>query len=120
MPQVGTSTKKIRNESLLFSIRMTQSLPPLSVSMQIKLALAWNRIDVAKTCIFTDEDRTEDVSGIYESMTAALLDNKFEFVELFLSEGIHLDHFLTLEVYFLLSFLLVLTNFAREKNTLFS
>ena len=99
---------------------MTQSLPPLSVSMQIKLALAWNRIDVAKTCIFTDEDRTEDVSGIYESMTAALLDNKFEFVELFLSEGIHLDHFLTLEVYFLLSFLLVLTNFAREKNTLFS
>ena len=67
-----------------------------SVSMQIKLALAWNRIDVAKTDIFTEELKAESIVGLFESMTAALLDNKFEFVELFLNEGLNVKNFLTL------------------------
>jgi len=43
-------------------------------------------------------------------MTAALLDNKFDFVKLFLREGINLKSFLTIET--------LLTLYREVRNTL--
>nr|XP_047136370.1 transient receptor potential cation channel subfamily M member-like 2 [Hydra vulgaris] len=67
-----------------------------SFEMQLKLALAWNRIDVAKSEIFT-EDLKQDhfkVEWLYESMFTALSDNKPDFVELFFEEGLNLKFYL--------------------------
>ncbi|XP_028517955.1 transient receptor potential cation channel subfamily M member 2 isoform X2 [Exaiptasia diaphana] len=64
---------------------------------QLNLALAWNRIDLAKSDIFT-EDRlwtTEQLSG---PMITALLDDKADFAELFLHSGLSMSEFLTTEI----------------------
>lgn len=70
-----------------------------SFLMQLKLALAWNRIDVAKSEIFTEDLKQENFSTdlLYEPLATALLDNKSDFVELFLNEGVNIRHFLTLQ-----------------------
>uniref|UniRef100_A0A8D0SPN2 Transient receptor potential cation channel subfamily M member 2 n=1 Tax=Sus scrofa TaxID=9823 RepID=A0A8D0SPN2_PIG len=58
---------------------------------QLKLAVAWNRVDIARSEIFTDER----VWGreLHPMMTAALIANKPEFVKLFLENGVQLTEF---------------------------
>ncbi|KAL9974194.1 hypothetical protein ACROYT_G011206 [Oculina patagonica] len=65
--------------------------------VQLNLALAWNRIDVAKSEIFTEEKHwtTEALSN---PMLAALLDDKTGFVELFLQNGLSMREFLTPQI----------------------
>ncbi|CAL1536039.1 unnamed protein product, partial [Lymnaea stagnalis] len=58
---------------------------------QLKLALAWNRIDMAKSEIFTDERTWPDV------MLSAIKLNRVDFVELFLDNGVVLKDFLTIK-----------------------
>merc|ERR1712150_430678 len=53
---------------------------------QLKLALAWNRIDVARSEIFTDDEKWEPGS-LDDVMYTAILDNKVEFIKLFLENG---------------------------------
>lgn len=65
--------------------------------MQLNLALAWNRIDVAKSEIFTDETHWTTES-LRDPMLAALLDDKTEFVELFLRNGLSMREFLTPQI----------------------
>uniref|UniRef100_A0A8C8SGT9 Transient receptor potential cation channel subfamily M member 2 n=1 Tax=Pelusios castaneus TaxID=367368 RepID=A0A8C8SGT9_9SAUR len=61
---------------------------------QLKLAVAWNRVDIARSEIFTD-DHEWKVSDLHPVMTAALLANKPEFVKLFLEQGVRLKEFVT-------------------------
>lgn len=60
----------------------------------LKLALQWNRDDIAKTYIFTGEEdiRSNQLSHLMEM---ALLQNKPKFVELLLENGLNLKSFLT-------------------------
>ncbi|KAK3101394.1 hypothetical protein FSP39_003210, partial [Pinctada imbricata] len=61
---------------------------------QLKLALAWNRIDIAKSEIFTD-DRVVVPAQLCEIMQSAVLLNRVDFVELFLDNGVSIKDFLT-------------------------
>ncbi|XP_025768826.1 transient receptor potential cation channel subfamily M member 2 [Puma concolor] len=61
---------------------------------QLKLAVAWNRVDIARSEIFTDE-RQWKPSELHPVMTAALISNKPEFVKLFLENGVRLKEFVT-------------------------
>uniref|UniRef100_A0A8C0ZV95 Transient receptor potential cation channel subfamily M member 2 n=1 Tax=Castor canadensis TaxID=51338 RepID=A0A8C0ZV95_CASCN len=61
---------------------------------QLKLAVAWNRVDIAHSEIFTDEWQWKP-SDLHPTMTAALISNKPEFVKLFLENGVRLKEFVT-------------------------
>ncbi|XP_036301235.1 transient receptor potential cation channel subfamily M member 2 isoform X2 [Pipistrellus kuhlii] len=61
---------------------------------QLKLAVAWNRVDIARSEIFTDE-RQWKPSELHPMMTAALISNKPDFVKLFLENGLRLKEFVT-------------------------
>ncbi|XP_021505346.2 transient receptor potential cation channel subfamily M member 2 isoform X4 [Meriones unguiculatus] len=61
---------------------------------QLKLAVAWNRVDIARSEIFTDEWQWKP-SDLHPMMTAALISNKPEFVRLFLENGVRLKEFVT-------------------------
>ncbi|XP_078332506.1 transient receptor potential cation channel subfamily M member-like 2 isoform X3 [Crassostrea virginica] len=63
---------------------------------QLKLALAWNRIDIAKSEIFTD-DRFIQPNMLFEIMQSALILNRVSFVELLMDNGVNLKDFLTLK-----------------------
>ncbi|XP_029794679.1 transient receptor potential cation channel subfamily M member 2 isoform X3 [Suricata suricatta] len=61
---------------------------------QLKLAVAWDRVDIARSEIFTDE-RQRKASELHPVMVAALISNKPEFVKLFLENGVRLQEFVT-------------------------
>ncbi|KAK7482390.1 hypothetical protein BaRGS_00026409, partial [Batillaria attramentaria] len=63
---------------------------------QLKLALAWNRIDVAKSEIFTDE-RPWPTGALDHVMMSAIQLNRVNFVDLFLDNGVSLKDFLTVK-----------------------
>ncbi|XP_070536806.1 transient receptor potential cation channel subfamily M member-like 2 isoform X1 [Ptychodera flava] len=63
---------------------------------QLKLALAWNRIDIAKSVIFT-EDKKWQQHDLDEAVHIALLNNQVDFVKLFLEQGVSLWEFLTVK-----------------------
>ncbi|KAM9709328.1 transient receptor potential cation channel subfamily M member 2 isoform 2-T2 [Menidia menidia] len=60
---------------------------------QLELAIAWNRVDIAKTEIFTEESqwKSRDLHGAFSS---ALVGNKPQFVSLLLENGVNLRDFL--------------------------
>ncbi|KAM4626692.1 transient receptor potential cation channel subfamily M member 2 [Discoglossus pictus] len=64
---------------------------------QLKLAVAWNRVDIARSEIFTDEHQWKP-SDLHPVMTAALIGNKPDFVNLFLEHGVCLREYATQEV----------------------
>ncbi|XP_006898486.1 PREDICTED: transient receptor potential cation channel subfamily M member 2 [Elephantulus edwardii] len=63
---------------------------------QLNLAVAWNRVDIALSEIFTDE-RQWKPSDLHPMMIAALISNKPDFVKLFLEYGVRLNELVTLE-----------------------
>ncbi|XP_018424709.1 PREDICTED: transient receptor potential cation channel subfamily M member 2 [Nanorana parkeri] len=63
---------------------------------QLKLAVAWNRVDIARSEIFTDDHQWKP-SDLHPVMTAALIGNKPEFVKLFLEHGVRLEEYATQE-----------------------
>lgn len=76
----------------------------------LKLALQWNRDDIAKSDIFTGEEefKTHQLANLMEM---ALLQNKPKFVELLLENGLNLKSFLTVRrLYFLYNSYKVLEN----------
>lgn len=62
----------------------------------MKLALQWNRSDIAKTDIFTGEEDFRQ-NQLAKLMEIALIQNKHEFVELMLENGLNLKTFLTVK-----------------------
>ncbi|KAL3836664.1 hypothetical protein ACJMK2_022086 [Sinanodonta woodiana] len=63
---------------------------------QLRLALAWNRIDIAKSEIFTDDKRWT-TGSLDDIMLSAIQLNRVNFVELFLDNGVSLKEFLTIK-----------------------
>ncbi|CAH2306513.1 transient receptor potential cation channel subfamily M member 2 isoform X1, partial [Pelobates cultripes] len=61
---------------------------------QLKLAVAWNRVDIARSEIFTDDHQWKP-SDLHPVMTAALIGNKPDFVKLFLEQGVRLEEYAT-------------------------
>ncbi|XP_056409084.1 transient receptor potential cation channel subfamily M member 2-like [Hyla sarda] len=61
---------------------------------QLKLAVSWNRPDIAKTQIFT-EDWTWKPSDLYPCLTLSLIEDKPLFVRLFLEHGVSLSEYVT-------------------------
>jgi hypothetical protein len=61
---------------------------------QIKLALTWDRIDITKTFIFTNEKK-DKIGSLNNLMFMAIKDNRIEFIQLFLDKGFKFDGFLT-------------------------
>ncbi|XP_078316710.1 transient receptor potential cation channel subfamily M member-like 2 isoform X4 [Crassostrea virginica] len=74
-----------------------------NTNAQLSLALAWNRSDIAKNEIFTASNKTnyqKKSSAMYkelkldDAMMTALIQDRLEFVKLFLENGIDLSQFL--------------------------
>ncbi|CAH2226291.1 transient receptor potential cation channel subfamily M member 2 [Pelobates cultripes] len=63
---------------------------------QLKLAVSWNRPDIAETQIFTDDWRWKP-SDLYPSLMVSLIEDKPSFVRLFLDRGVTLTDFVTSE-----------------------
>ncbi|XP_048583807.1 transient receptor potential cation channel subfamily M member 7 isoform X3 [Nematostella vectensis] len=63
---------------------------------QLSLALVWDRADIAKTEIFT-EDQKWEVPMLETAMMEALLHDRVEFVDLLLDNGVSMANFLTVK-----------------------
>ncbi len=64
------------------------------ITSQLKLALTWNRIDVANKFIFSD-DKLWETETLRDVMYIAIHNNRAEFVKAFLDNGLVLSKFLT-------------------------
>ncbi|KAM8857100.1 transient receptor potential cation channel subfamily M member 2-like [Synchiropus picturatus] len=60
---------------------------------QLELAITWNRVDIAKTEIFTDDSQWKS-SDLHWAMMSALVGNRPQFVNLLLENGLTLRDFL--------------------------
>ncbi|XP_078610415.1 transient receptor potential cation channel subfamily M member-like 2 isoform X3 [Branchiostoma floridae x Branchiostoma japonicum] len=81
------------DKALLHALLKAEKSHPES---QLKLALAWNRSDIARQEIFTAENRKEwQQINMPSAMETALKLDKVEFVKLLLDHGVELNKFLT-------------------------
>ncbi|XP_066542051.1 transient receptor potential cation channel subfamily M member 2-like isoform X2 [Hoplias malabaricus] len=60
---------------------------------QLELAVAWNRVDIAQSEIFTEEYQWKS-SDLHQAMFSALVGHKAEFVQLLLENGVCIPQFL--------------------------
>ncbi|KAH3872329.1 hypothetical protein DPMN_035544, partial [Dreissena polymorpha] len=69
-----------------------------NASAQLALALAWNRCDIARHEIFTQANRQHWKNlPLYQAMFTALVQDRVDFVHLFLENGVSLRKFLSIE-----------------------
>ena len=68
-----------------------------SIQSQLRLALKWNRVDIAKDYILTAENKAI-VGSLDNLMFSAIKDDRYEFVDLFLENGFSLKSFLTYRI----------------------
>ncbi|CAL1535901.1 unnamed protein product [Lymnaea stagnalis] len=90
------SVKDIDREILCAILKANKS----ESESQLNLALAWNRYDIARQQIFTSENRQKwklQTEYLHEAMLTALVQDKPEFVQLFLDNGVDLKEFLTVK-----------------------
>ncbi|KAL0985692.1 hypothetical protein UPYG_G00160580 [Umbra pygmaea] len=80
-------------QALLKANRSSDSEGRESWERQLELAVAWNRVDIASSDIFTEESQWKSCD-LHPAMVSALLANKPEFVRLFLENGVCLEEFL--------------------------
>ncbi|XP_023136566.3 transient receptor potential cation channel subfamily M member 2 isoform X1 [Amphiprion ocellaris] len=80
-------------QALLKASRISESLGIETWRRQLELAIAWNRVDIAETEIFTEESQWKS-SDLHWAMSSALVGNKPEFVSLLLENGVSLRDFL--------------------------
>ncbi|XP_059198440.1 transient receptor potential cation channel subfamily M member 2-like [Centropristis striata] len=80
-------------QGLLKASKMSESLGMESWKRQLELAIAWNRVDIAETEIFTEESQWKS-SDLHWAMFSALVGNKPQFVSLLLENGVSLRDFL--------------------------
>ncbi|XP_067459474.1 transient receptor potential cation channel subfamily M member 2-like isoform X1 [Thunnus thynnus] len=74
-------------------LKASRTCESVAWKRQLELAIAWNRVDIAKTEIFTEESQWES-SDLHWAMKSALVGNKPEFVSLLLENGVNLSDFL--------------------------
>ncbi|XP_028446835.1 transient receptor potential cation channel subfamily M member 2 isoform X4 [Perca flavescens] len=80
-------------QALLKASRSSESLGITCWKRQLELAIAWNRVDIAETEIFTEERQWKS-SDLHWAMLSALVGNKPRFVSLLLENGVSLRDFL--------------------------
>uniref|UniRef100_A0A8C6UEA6 Transient receptor potential cation channel, subfamily M, member 2 n=1 Tax=Neogobius melanostomus TaxID=47308 RepID=A0A8C6UEA6_9GOBI len=106
--------------ALLKASRSGECLGGESSQRQLELAVAWNRVDIAKTEIFTDESQWKS-EQLHKAMFTALVGNKPDFVSLLLENGVSLRDFLQKEtlcdLYKLLPNCLFLRRLAKRAST---
>ncbi|XP_075054579.1 transient receptor potential cation channel subfamily M member 2-like [Mixophyes fleayi] len=81
-------------QALLKASRSTDHYGQENWDEQLKLAVSWNRTDIAETQIFT-EAWTWKPSDLYPYLKVSLIEDKPAFVRLFLEHGVSLSEFLT-------------------------
>ncbi|CAB4001045.1 transient receptor potential cation channel subfamily M member 2-like, partial [Paramuricea clavata] len=89
----GGNTSRDIDLAILKALLKASRSSPLA---QLNLALAWNRVDVAESDIFTENIRFKS-EDLHNPMLTALLDEKADFVRLFLENGLSMMEFLTVE-----------------------
>ncbi|XP_039598768.1 transient receptor potential cation channel subfamily M member 2 [Polypterus senegalus] len=104
MPQLLTVFRMDKEVNKEVDVAILQALLKASKSVdyrgqdnwehQLKLAVAWNRMDIAKSKIFTD-DRLLKSADLRNAMVAALIGDKPDFVRLFLENGVNLQEVMT-------------------------
>ncbi|CAJ1079221.1 transient receptor potential cation channel subfamily M member 2 isoform X1 [Xyrichtys novacula] len=80
-------------QALLKASRISEPLGIECWKRQLELAIAWNRVDIAETEIFTEESQWKS-SDLHWAMFSALVGNKPQFVSLLLENGVSLRDFL--------------------------
>ncbi|CAG09283.1 unnamed protein product, partial [Tetraodon nigroviridis] len=80
-------------QALLKASKTRESFGIENLKRQLELAIAWNRVDLAETEIFTEE-RSWKSSDLHKALFLALVGNKPEFVRLLLENGASLSDFL--------------------------
>ncbi|XP_047456105.1 transient receptor potential cation channel subfamily M member 2 [Mugil cephalus] len=80
-------------QALLKTSRINASQGIESWKRQLELAIAWNRVDLAETEIFTEESQWKS-SDLHWAMFSALVGSKPQFVSLLLENGVSLRDFL--------------------------
>ncbi|KAI7808565.1 putative transient receptor potential cation channel subfamily M member 2 [Triplophysa rosa] len=80
-------------QALLKASRSEDSTGRQSWERQLELAVAWNRVDIAESEIFTEESQWTS-SDLHPAMFSALVGDKPEFVRLLLENGVCVQQFL--------------------------
>ncbi|CAH1797575.1 unnamed protein product [Owenia fusiformis] len=80
------------DSAILEAVLKTKSANKLD---QLNLALGWNRIDLAKQHIFDEHEWKDD--DLWDMMYKALLNDRTDFVRLFIDHGLDLKKFVTRE-----------------------
>ncbi|XP_052709281.1 transient receptor potential cation channel subfamily M member-like 2 isoform X1 [Crassostrea angulata] len=84
-------TEEIDRAILYALLKATRS----NTNTQLSLALAWNMPDIAKNEIFTASNKTNyQKLDLHDAMMSAFIQDRLEFVKLFLENGIDLSQFL--------------------------
>ena len=68
----------------------------MSTSEQLCLALAWNRVDIARSDIFVYGQEWAE-GALEDAMMEALAKNRVDFVKLLLEAGVQMTKFLTIQ-----------------------
>ncbi|XP_031442375.1 transient receptor potential cation channel subfamily M member 2 [Clupea harengus] len=80
-------------QAFLKASRNEESVGQQSWERQLELAVAWNRVDIAESEIFTEESKWKS-SDLHDAMFSALVGHKSEFVRLLLENGVSIPQFL--------------------------
>ncbi|XP_066544628.1 transient receptor potential cation channel subfamily M member 2 [Amia ocellicauda] len=80
-------------QALLKASKTSDSQERQNWARQLELAVGWNRVDIAKSEIFT-EDRQWKSRDLHPAMLSALIGDKAAFVKLLLENGVCLNEFM--------------------------
>lgn len=92
---LGEADTKDIDRAILYALLKANKT---NANAQLSLALAWNRCDIARHEIFTTENRQHWKNlPLYDAMFTALVQDRVDFVHLFLETGVSLQKFLSIE-----------------------
>uniref|UniRef100_A0A8R1XPP4 TRPM SLOG domain-containing protein n=1 Tax=Onchocerca volvulus TaxID=6282 RepID=A0A8R1XPP4_ONCVO len=90
--RLGEDQKQDVDHAILTALLKEQNLSPAD---QLALALAWNRVDIARSDIFVlGQDWPK--AALHNAMMEALINDRVDFVRLLLENGVSMGNFLTI------------------------
>ncbi|KAK0425602.1 hypothetical protein QR680_009283 [Steinernema hermaphroditum] len=90
--RLGETQKQDVDHAILTALLKGHNLSP---SDQLSLALAWNRVDIARSDIFV-LGQEWPTSALHNAMMEALINDRVDFVRLLLENGVSMSSFLTM------------------------
>ncbi|XP_060552910.1 transient receptor potential cation channel subfamily M member 2-like isoform X4 [Ruditapes philippinarum] len=92
---LGEADTKDIDRAILYALLKANKT---NANAQLSLALAWNRCDIARHEIFTQSNRQYWKNlPLYDAMFTALVQDRVDFVHLFMENGVSLKKFLSIE-----------------------